>query len=79
MLGLVGATSRRSGELPGADARELSVPGISLGWVWQVARRSSVTRKKPRYARQLPNLRTYPHGYDLTQLGTFPVSSNNDR
>jgi hypothetical protein len=36
-------------------------------------------RKKPRYARQLPNLRSYPHGYDLTQLGTFPVGSDDDR
>ena len=36
-------------------------------------------RKTPRYARQLPNLRTYPHGYDITQLGTFPVDSNDDR
>jgi hypothetical protein len=36
-------------------------------------------RKKPRYARQLPNLRSYPRGYDLTQLGTFPVGSDDDR
>ena len=36
-------------------------------------------RKKPRYARQLSNLRTYPRGYDVTQLGTFPASSNDGR
>jgi hypothetical protein len=29
-------------------------------------------RAEPRYARQLPNLRSYPDGYDIAQLGTFP-------
>jgi hypothetical protein len=29
-------------------------------------------RTEPRYARQLPNLRSYPDGYDIAQLGTFP-------
>jgi ER-bound oxygenase mpaB/B'/Rubber oxygenase, catalytic domain len=30
-------------------------------------------RKQPMYARDLPNIRSYPGGYDLQQLGTFPV------
>jgi ER-bound oxygenase mpaB/B'/Rubber oxygenase, catalytic domain len=29
-------------------------------------------RKEPLYARQLPNIRSYPRGYDVAQLGTFP-------
>ena len=30
-------------------------------------------RKEPLYARQLPNIRSYPQGYDVAQLGTFPA------
>ena len=30
------------------------------------------TRKEPLYARQLPNIRSYPQGYDVARLGTFP-------
>jgi hypothetical protein len=29
-------------------------------------------RKAPLHARDLPNIRTYPNGYDVTTLGTFP-------
>jgi hypothetical protein len=29
-------------------------------------------RKEPLYARQLPNIRSYPQGYDVARLGTFP-------
>ena len=29
-------------------------------------------RKVPLYARQLPNIRSYPQGYDVARLGTFP-------
>lgn len=29
-------------------------------------------RKEPKYARQLPNVRGYPDGYDIVELGTFP-------
>jgi hypothetical protein len=29
-------------------------------------------RKEPLYARQLPNVRSYPQGYDVARLGTFP-------
>ncbi|WP_239308823.1 oxygenase MpaB family protein [Frankia sp. Cj3] len=29
-------------------------------------------RTKPLYARQRPNIRSYPDGYDLSRLGTFP-------
>jgi hypothetical protein len=29
-------------------------------------------RSVPRFARQLPNLRSYPDGYDVAALGTFP-------
>ncbi len=29
-------------------------------------------RKHPIHARDLPNIRSYPEGYDLTELGTFP-------
>jgi len=29
-------------------------------------------RKEPRYGRQLRNVRSYPHGYDVAKLGTFP-------
>lgn len=29
-------------------------------------------RLEPRFARQLPNIRSYPGGYDLSALGTFP-------
>jgi hypothetical protein len=30
-------------------------------------------RKEPLYARQLPNIRSYPQGYDVARLGTFPA------
>ena len=30
-------------------------------------------RKQPRYARQLPNVRSYPNGYQIGRLGTFPT------
>ena len=29
-------------------------------------------RKEPLFARQLPNIRSYPEGYDVARLGTFP-------
>ena len=29
-------------------------------------------RAEPRYARHLPNVRSYPDGYDIAELGTFP-------
>ena len=29
-------------------------------------------RKEPFYARQLSSIRSYPHGYDVARLGTFP-------
>jgi hypothetical protein len=30
-------------------------------------------RAEPKYARQLPNIRSYPDGYELSALGTFPA------
>jgi ER-bound oxygenase mpaB/B'/Rubber oxygenase, catalytic domain len=30
-------------------------------------------RKQPRYARELPNVRSYPNGYQIGLLGTFPT------
>jgi uncharacterized protein (DUF2236 family) len=29
-------------------------------------------RREPKFARQLPNIRSYPNGYDIAALGTFP-------
>jgi hypothetical protein len=29
-------------------------------------------RRRPRYPRDLPQVRSYPHGYDVAALGTFP-------
>ena len=29
-------------------------------------------RIEPRFARDLPNIRSYPDGYDIAALGTFP-------
>ena len=29
-------------------------------------------RKQPLFSRQLPNIRSYPDGFDVTRLGTFP-------
>ncbi len=29
-------------------------------------------RASPRFARELPNIRSYPDGYDVSELGTFP-------
>jgi len=29
-------------------------------------------RRSPSYARELPQVRSYPHGYDVAALGTFP-------
>ncbi|MBW0117112.1 oxygenase MpaB family protein [Pseudonocardia abyssalis] len=29
-------------------------------------------REEPRFARELPNVRSYPDGYDVSTLGTFP-------
>jgi ER-bound oxygenase mpaB/B'/Rubber oxygenase, catalytic domain len=33
-------------------------------------------RREPLYARQLPNIRSYPDGYQVSELGTFPASAN---
>jgi hypothetical protein len=30
-------------------------------------------RTEPRLARDLPQIRSYPHGYDVAELGTFPA------
>jgi choline dehydrogenase-like flavoprotein len=30
-------------------------------------------RREPLYARQLPNIRSYPNGYEVAELGTFPA------
>jgi hypothetical protein len=32
-------------------------------------------RKRPKYFRQMPTMRSYPHGYDVASLGTFPPAS----
>jgi hypothetical protein len=47
---------------------------LARGAVWLRGRfvRLLPPRTQPRYARQLPNIRGYPDGYDLAQLGTFP-------
>ena len=37
----------------------------------QVVRRLP-PRREPLYARQLPNIRSYPRGYEVAELGTFP-------
>jgi hypothetical protein len=29
-------------------------------------------RRRPLYPRDLPQVRSYPHGYDVAALGTFP-------
>jgi uncharacterized protein (DUF2236 family) len=34
--------------------------------------RRLLPRTEPLYARQRPDIRGYPHGYDVAQLGTFP-------
>jgi hypothetical protein len=41
----------------------------------QVVRRMP-PRREPLYARQLPNIRSYPTGYKVTELGTFPASAS---
>jgi hypothetical protein len=33
-------------------------------------------RAEPLFARQLPNIRSYPRGYEVTELGTFPTSAS---
>ena len=33
-------------------------------------------RAEPLFARQLPNIRSYPCGYEVTELGTFPASAS---
>jgi hypothetical protein len=33
-------------------------------------------RAEPLFARQLPNIRSYPRGYEVTELGTFPASAS---
>lgn len=38
----------------------------------QVVRRLP-PRREPLYARQLPNIRSYPDGYEVAELGTFPA------
>lgn len=34
--------------------------------------RSRPPRMQPRYSRQMPQVRSYPDGYDVSRLGTFP-------
>ena len=33
-------------------------------------------RREPLFARQLPNIRSYPNGYEVAELGTFPSSAS---
>jgi hypothetical protein len=40
----------------------------------QVVRRMP-PRREPLYARQLPDIRSYPNGYKVAELGTFPAGS----
>ena len=32
-------------------------------------------RRKPKYFRQMPAMRSYPHGYEVARLGTFPAGA----
>ena len=36
------------------------------------ALRFAPPRRRPRYPRDMPQVRSYPHGYDVAALGTFP-------
>jgi hypothetical protein len=42
------------------------------------AGRWRAAREEPRFARQNPDVRTYPCGYDLARLGTFPEAPGSD-
>jgi ER-bound oxygenase mpaB/B'/Rubber oxygenase, catalytic domain len=54
---------------PSALERRLAAGGLRLRA--RLVRRLPV-RVEPRFARDLPNIRSYPNGYDVEQLGTFP-------
>ncbi|GAA1292221.1 oxygenase MpaB family protein [Pseudonocardia aurantiaca] len=47
---------------------------VSRGAVWLRGRvvRFLPPREEPKFARQLPNIRSYPDGYEIGALGTFP-------
>ena len=54
---------------PSTLERRLAEGGLRLRA--RLVRRLPV-RIEPRFARDLPNIRSYPHGYDVAQLGVFP-------
>jgi hypothetical protein len=55
---------------PAAWERRLATGALRLRG--QVVRRLP-PRREPLYARQLPNIRSYPDGYQVAELGTFPT------
>jgi hypothetical protein len=59
---------------PGTLERRLATGGLRLRA--RLVRRLPV-RVEPRFARDLPNIRSYPHGYDVAQLGVFPRTASN--
>ena len=54
---------------PSALVRRLAAGALRLRG--RLVRRLPV-RVQPRFARNLPNIRSYPDGYDVAELGTFP-------
>jgi hypothetical protein len=57
---------------PAAWERSLAAGALRLRG--RVVRRLP-PRRQPLYARQLPNIRSYPDGYEVAELGTFPTPS----
>jgi len=57
---------------PAAWERRLATGALRLRG--RVVRRLP-PRREPLYARQLPNIRSYPDGYQVADLGTFPEPS----
>jgi ER-bound oxygenase mpaB/B'/Rubber oxygenase, catalytic domain len=59
---------------PSTLERRLATSGLRLRA--RLVRRLPV-RIEPRFARDLPNIHSYPHGYDVAQLGVFPRTAGN--
>ena len=60
---------------PAAWERSLAAGALRLRG--RVVRRLP-PRREPLYARQLPDIRSYPDGYEVADLGTFPQPSTPD-
>ena len=56
------------------DAVVLTILGLPMLWkrLMRKETKPEPAKEEPRFVRQSANIRSYPDGYDVSELGTFP-------